>query len=176
MDTFHSTILPEFGPDDDVQVEVIEPDQATTERSLSRRLALQVLYEVDSAQHNPEVVMKLHLAAQPVSSKIASYLRRLVRGVSREPKKIDHIIQEYAPEWPLNQVAIVDRNILRLAVYEFVFEPRIPVGVVIDEAVALANLFGAEGSLRFVNGVLGALAEDIDSLRARLAPPEDETT
>lgn len=160
--------LPEFGPDDEVSSEVIEHPEATNERSLSRRVALQVLYEIDSTGHLPKNVIAVHLATQDISGKSASYLRRLVMGVLENKKSLDSIIQEYAPEWPLDQVAIVDRNILRMAILEFLVESRTPVGVAIDEAVALAQLFGADGSTRFVNGVLGAVSDNAEQLRERV--------
>jgi N utilization substance protein B len=166
------TPLPQFDPDDEVNVEVVEHEEAATDRSLSRRIALQTLYEVDSSGHDPSGVIAFHLARQQVSRKAASYLRRLVNGVLEHKVSLDTVIQQYAPEWPLEQVAIVDRNILRMAVYEFILQSRTPVSVAIDEAVALANMFGSEGSPRFVNGVLGSLAEQAESVRQQLGIPQ----
>ena len=174
MDSLRLTNLPEFGPEDTVTSEVIEHPKCTTDRSISRQVALQVLYEVDSAHHSIENVISEQLQENPVTGKVARYLRRLVDGVARHRQTLDTVIQEYAPEWPLDQVAIVDRNILRIAIYELIFEPRVPVGVAIDEAVALADLFGGDGAPRFVNGVLGALADHLDTLRTAYAPSESE--
>jgi transcription antitermination protein NusB len=165
--------LPEFDPSDEITSEVIEHDEAATERSLARRIALQVLYEVDSAGHKVGDVINAHMNVQEMSKKTSSYLRRLVIGVVMNQARLDTILQEYAPEWPLDQVAIVDRNILRMAIYELVFQARTPVGVAIDEAVALARLFGADGAARFVNGVLGAMAEAVRTLRQDLESADE---
>jgi transcription antitermination protein NusB len=159
------TDQPEFNPDD-YEVEVIKPIPATTERSLARRIALQVLYELDCTNHNPNEVITFRLRAaqgtssEPVSKKTAYYVRRLVEGVLTNRPTLDSVIRRYAREWPLEQMAIVDRCILRMAIYEFGVRARVPAGVAIDEAVELAKLFGADGTAGFVNGVLGTVAED----------------
>jgi N utilization substance protein B len=168
--------LPDFGPDDEIVSEIIEHEKVTTDRSIARRIALQVLYEVDCTNHNAEGVIEEHLQTPDTNKKAIRYMRRLVRGVLENLNQLDGIIQKYAPEWPLDQVAIIDRNILRIATYEIVFEPRIPIGVAIDEAVALANLFGGDSALRFVNGVLGTLADNIDDLKTSPASSGDEHT
>jgi transcription antitermination protein NusB len=158
--------LPDLGPEDEVNSIVVPHREATNERSMARRLALQALYELDSTNHPIGRVIDGQLTNQksPVSTQTANYLRRLVIGVLEHRDELDRVIQPHAPEWPLNQVAIVDRNILRIAVFEFALLARTPVGVAIDEAVELAKLYGADGSPRFVNGVLGALADDQDQL------------
>ncbi len=160
--------LPEFEPKDVELTEVIEHDQdAPTERSAARRVALQVLYEIDCVKHPVDEVIDTRLQDYPQLSKRAvRYVRRLVHGVMLSHERLDVIIRQYAPEWPLEQIAIVDRNILRIAIYELVAQTSTPVGVVIAEAVELGGFFGAEGAPRFINGVLGALAETVDDLRA----------
>jgi N utilization substance protein B len=165
----------DIDPQDVVESEVVEHDKAATERSTARRIALQVLYEVDSAHHDVGTVITTHLAENEVSRKALSYLRRLVTGVIANRQRLDEVIQQYAPEWPLDQVAIIDRNILRMALFELAVQARTPIRVAIDEAVALARLFGADGATRFVNGVLGSLADDIDALRQQLATPDGES-
>ena len=171
------TDFPDFDLEsEDLQKEVIEHNPAATERSSARRIALQALYEIDSADHNIGDVITSLLEENPVNRKISNYLRRLVNGVRENRTRLDAVIQQYAPEWPLEQVAIIDRNILRLAVYEMVAQARMPVGVAIDEAVELAKLFGSESTPRFVNGVLGALVENIDSIRQLFAEDEGTTS
>jgi N utilization substance protein B len=167
------TDLPDFNPED-VEAEVIEHEQAATERSSARRVALQALYEIDCADHAIGDVITTRLQEEPVSKKAARYVRRLVVGVVDNRDKLDTVIGQYASEWPLEQVAIVDRNILRMAVYEFARQSNTPVNVVIAEAIELAKLFGAEATPRFVNGVLGSLANDGDAIRAILPPEADE--
>lgn len=169
--------IPEFDPNEVELIEVVEHDEeAPTERSAARRATLQVLYEVDAAHHAIGDVITARLQEQPhLSKRTVRYLRRLVEGVATRREQLDGIIREYAPEWPLEQVAIVDRNILRLAIYELAVQVTTPIGVVIAEAVELAGLFGAEGTPRFVNGVLGALAENIDEIRRQFTPEPPET-
>ncbi|MBC7810866.1 MAG: transcription antitermination factor NusB [Burkholderiales bacterium] len=160
--------LPEFNPEN-YQTEVVRHDVPTTGRSVARRIALQVLYEVDAAKHAVGEIITFHLQSQPVSKKAARYVRRLVLGVVNNREQLDAVIQHYAPDFPLDQVAIVDRNILRMAIFEFGAQGHIPVGVAIDEAVELAKLFGAEGSSRFVNGVLGTVVDDESALHTLLS-------
>jgi len=169
------TDLPEINPEDIVNTEVIEHEEATTERTVARRVALQILYEVDSARHPVGSVITSRLEEDPVSKRAARYAQQLVNGVLQYCDRLDVVIAHYAPEWPLDQMAIVDRNILRLAIYELLIEPSAPMRVAIDEAVALARLFGAEGSIRFVNGVLGTLSADEDRVRQLLGMGDNGT-
>ncbi len=164
------TVLPDFNPEDVIATEVVEPEEAATEHSASRRTALQVLYEVDCTGHPLGEVTAMRIHETKLSKKSGQYVRRFVMGVRNNYEKLDDIIRQYAPEWPLEQVAIVDRNILRMAVYEFMLQSKTPPRVVISEAIELANLFGAEGSSRFVNGVLGTLVQDYDKLRLMFSP------
>jgi N utilization substance protein B len=109
------------------------------------------------------------------TKKAARYVRRLVIGVTRHRDQLDNLIQHYAPEWPLDQVAIVDRNILRMAIYEYAVQTTVPVGVIIAEAIELAKLFGSESTPRFVNGVMGSLAsDDQEKVRQILSPESDD--
>jgi N utilization substance protein B len=170
--------MPEF-PDFDFENakhEIIEHSEPETERSLARRIALQALYEIDSAHHPANEVIARHLQAQGdnISRKVRSYLQELVNGVLANMTPLDRAIRHYAPEFPLAQVAIIDRNILRMAVYEFAITHKVPVGAAIDEAVELAKLFGAENTPRFINGVLGSMADDEQALQQMLHE-DDET-
>jgi len=135
------------------------------ERSIARRIALQALYEIDLAHHPVGEVLAIHLQTQKPSRKIARYVHELVQGVIGSRDVLDEAIRKYAPEWPLEQIAAIDRNILRIAIYEFAVRARTPVGVAIDEAVELAKMFGADGASSFINGVLGAVADDHDWLQ-----------
>lgn len=160
------TELPDFEAEGgDSQGEVIPHPPAATERSLARRIALQVLYEVDSVGHKVGEVLSIHLSARQVSRKTRQYTRRLVMGTIDHRTQADKVIRQYATEWPIEQMAIVDRNILRIAIFELAAEVQIPIGVVIDEAVTLASLYGADGSTSFINGVLGALVSDDERLQ-----------
>lgn len=84
--------------------------------------------------------------------------RRLVAGVLEHKQDLDKLIHRFAPEWPLEQIALIDRNILRIAIYEMTIDRTAPLKVAINEAVELAKAFGAESTPRFINGVLGSLA------------------
>jgi transcription antitermination protein NusB len=157
--------LPELGPDDEVTVEVIEHEAPATDRTVARRIALQVLYELDTTQHQPGIVLAARLEAQAPDRKQVRYVRYLVQDVLKRRVEIDRVIRRFVTEWPLDQVAKVDMNILRMAILELV-DAKAPLSVVIDEAVNLAQLFGADSSLGFINGVLGQLALHDDALDA----------
>lgn len=127
------------------------------QRRLAREVALQSLYEIDSVQHKPGFVVDERLRATPIGSHGADFLRWLISGVTRNKEALDQFISELAPDWPVNQLAIIDRNLLRLALYEIGAEASdAPPKVVINEAVELAKLYGGDSAPRFVNGVLGA--------------------
>jgi transcription antitermination protein NusB len=128
-------------------------------RTRARSLALQVLYEVDIANHLPGEIFKLRLEETPLPDDLAEFARQIVFGVLPITTTLDHLIAKYAPEWPLDQIAAIDRNILRMALWEFAVYRETPLKVAINEAVELAKLYGADSAPRFVNGVLGALAE-----------------
>ena len=128
-------------------------------RTRARSLALQVLYEVDIANHPPGEIFKLRLEETPLPDELAEFSRQIIFGVLPITSTLDHLIAKYAPEWPLDQIAAIDRNILRLALWEFAVYGETPLKVAINEAVELAKLYGSDSASRFVNGVLGSLAE-----------------
>jgi N utilization substance protein B len=128
-------------------------------RRKARVLVLQALYEVDCAAHPADEVIAHRLQETPVDNLTDEFfLRDIVNGVLAHIEIIDTLIYEYAPEWPLSQIAIVDRNILRIAIYELMISSQdTPAKVIANEAVELAKLFGSDSTRRFVNGVLGSL-------------------
>lgn len=128
-------------------------------RTRARSLALQVLYEVDIANHPPADIYRLRLEENPLPDNVADFARQIIFGVLPLTSTLDHIIANYAPEWPLDQIAAIDRNILRMALWEFAVYHDTPLKVAINEAVELAKQFGSDSAPRFVNGVLGALAD-----------------
>ncbi len=127
-------------------------------RRKARALALQALYEIDSAWHEVEEVVTLLLADERLSEENANFTRELVRGVIQNKEKIDENIHTFAPAWPIEQIPMVDRNILRLAIFEILFDNKVPVKVAINEAVELSKTFGSDNSSKFVNGVLGSVS------------------
>jgi N utilization substance protein B len=170
------TDLPDFNDEDIEKTEVIEHEVAATERSIARRITLQALYELDCADHNIVEVIDARLkdSEESVTKKAARYVRRLVLGVTKHQEQLDALIRHYASEWPLDQVAIVDRNILRMAIYEYAVQTNMPESVIIAEAIELAKLFGSESTPRFVNGVLGAMASDDQEKVRQILSPESE--
>ena len=128
-------------------------------RTRARGLALQVLYEIDLAGHSPAEVLKERLEDEPLSEELGEFARQIVFGVLPIREQLDIILTKYAPEWPLDQVAIIDRNILRMATWEFAVQKDTPVKVAINEAVELAKQYGSDSTSRFVNGVLGSLVD-----------------
>ena len=127
-------------------------------RRKARAVALQTLYEIDAAGHQPEEVVKHLLAEMELSAGNSTFVSELVSGVIRNKENIDGYLQKFAPAWPVAQLAVVERNILRLAIFELLFDNKMPVKVAINEAVELAKAFGRENSPRFVNGVLGSVS------------------
>ena len=128
-------------------------------RTRARSLALQVLYEVDIANHPPADIYRLRLEENPLSDELSDFARQIIFGVLPMTLTLDQIIAKYAPEWPLDQIAAIDRNILRMALWEFAVYHDTPIKVAINEAVELAKQYGSDSAPRFVNGVLGALAD-----------------
>ena len=133
-------------------------------RRQARIIALQALYEIDCANHAPDAVLGHRLAIQKTTDAVESFCRHLVNGVLTHQDVLDVFIHRHAPEWPLDQMAYVDRNILRMAIFEFAIDGRTPVKVAINEAVELAKTFGSDSAPRFINGVLGALVEQKEAI------------
>ena len=102
--------------------------------------------------------MEERLLDQPLEADLNEFAQSLVAGVVATAPTLDRLIQQYAPEWPLDQMALIDRNILRIAIWEFAAGQHTPIKVAINEAVELAKLYGSDSAPRFINGVLGALA------------------
>jgi len=127
-------------------------------RRRAREIALQALYEVDSVGHGVEATLAHLLSEAGLSEENAAFARELVNGVIQHREKIDQHIQRFAPAWPIKQIAVIDRNILRLAIFEILLDNKVPVKVAINEAVELAKTFGSDNSPKFVNGVLGSVS------------------
>lgn len=128
-------------------------------RTKARSLALQALYEIDLTDHATERVLEARLAEQNLDEKLLAFARSLVIAIVPIREELDSFIAEHAPEWPIDQISIVDRNLLRIALWEFAVSGETPIKVAINEAVELAKHFGSDSAPRFVNGVLGSLAK-----------------
>ena len=142
-------------------------------RHHARSLALQALYELDCTQHGLGDVLRERLGMDELSLQTSTLAKQLVNGVLENKTELDALIHRYAPEWPLDQIAIIDRNILRIAIYELGAGNQTPVKVAINEAIELAKTFGTESTPRFINGVLGTLASRERDLASAFAPARD---
>ncbi len=127
-------------------------------RHKGRVLALQILFERDTVGHAPSETFARLAEERPATDEIRSFAEELVTGVLDNMQRIDEVLKERAPSWPLSQVAVTDLNILRLAVYEILIDNKVPMRAAINEAVELAREFGGETSPKFVNGVLGSIS------------------
>ncbi|MBN2076823.1 MAG: transcription antitermination factor NusB [Dehalococcoidales bacterium] len=127
-------------------------------RRKARTLALQALYEIDISGHKADDVTERVLDEADLAEENKTFVRDIVFGVIANKEKLDQSIREYAPAWPIEQLPVIDRNILRLAIFEILIDNRVPVKVAINEAVELAKTFGADRSSKFVNGVLGSIS------------------
>ncbi|MFO7663114.1 MAG: transcription antitermination factor NusB [Chloroflexota bacterium] len=134
-------------------------------RRRARRVTLETLYEYDIAHHDPEEVLALRIEVNPMEHAGVDFAQMLVNGVIEYQDEMDRLITRFAPEWPLDQMAVIDRNILRIAMYEFLATDETPVKVAINEAVELAKVYGSDSAPRFINGVLGTLADRLDELQ-----------
>ena len=119
---------------------------------------MQALYEIDAVARKPEAVTERLLAEAGLSTENSEFVRELVSGTVKNREEIDRNIHKYAPAWPVDQIAIIDRNILRLAIFEILFDNKVPIKVAVNEAVELAKTFGSDKSSKFVNGVLGTVS------------------
>jgi len=137
-------------------------------RTRARALALQVLYEVDLTNHPPGEVYKARLEEEPLSKELSEFAHQIIFGVLPLTSVLDTSIAQYAPEWPFDQIAAIDRNILRMACWEFAVFHDTPMKVAINEAVELAKQFGSDSTPRFVNGVLGSLADHQNEIKQAL--------
>ncbi len=144
-------------------------------RTRARAVALQALYEIDMAGHPPQLVINYRLSDNDLNENMAKFVGQITLGVWPIVNQLDQFIAEHAPEWPLDQVATVDRNILRIALWEFAVNENIPIKVAINEAVELAKVFGSDSSPRFINGVLGSLATRQNEIRQSLQHLQNPT-
>ena len=135
-------------------------------RHLSRSIAMQSLYEWDfsAKKVDLEKIVEKNIREFGPGLEDASFVWQLVTGIVQNLKEIDKIIEKAAPEWPLSQISIVDRNVLRIGLYELLYEDKtaVPPKVAINEAIELAKSFGGESSGKFINGVLGTVYKEIE--------------
>ncbi|MDE3074401.1 MAG: transcription antitermination factor NusB [Chloroflexota bacterium] len=128
-----------------------------TPRRRARMAALEALFETDFHERDLDQLVRERLERTQLTRANQEFAHRLVHGVAEHKAEIDLIMAEAAPQWPVEQIAPVDKNVLRLAIYEVMFDNSAPAKVAISEAIELARLFGSSSSPKFVNGVLGAV-------------------
>jgi N utilization substance protein B len=129
-------------------------------RTRARECALQILYQIDITHYNYPYALNDYISNSKIAGDVRSYCERLVEGVTKDLNDIDKVITRYATNWQLKRMAVVDRNILRLATFELLYLEDIPFKVTINEAVELAKKFGDEDSSKFVNGVLDKISKE----------------
>ena len=125
-------------------------------RRKARIAALQTLYEIDCTEHKAENAVTHSTTEQSLSQEAISFIEKLVQGVLKNKSKIDEVIGRFAPSFPVAQMSVIDRNILRVAIFEILMD-NTPVKVAINEAIELAKTFGSDSSPRLINGVLGSI-------------------
>jgi len=142
----------------------------TEQRRRSRTAALQSLFAADvrGIWNDPQLQWLDEDEELPVST--IGFAQKLLSGVSKSRSGLDNVITRYAPAWPVSQLSVIDRNILRIALFELIYTPGTPRKTAINEAVELAKIFGSESSARFVNGVLGSAMSGLES--GEIAPIE----
>lgn len=133
-------------------------------RTKARVVALQSLFELDLTDHPIGDVLEARSIDYELDESQRAFALVLIQGVHEHAETLDQLISVHAPEWPLDQIAVIDRNILRLALWEVAFYGKTPLKVGINEAVELGKLFGTDSTPRFINGVLGSLALHIEEI------------
>ena len=133
------------------------------ERTYLRGIALQSLYEYDLTGHDITEILKNRFEAVEIDEEGIKFVIDLVTGVLQHKDEIDEQIEKYAVDWPIDQIATIDRNIIRIAAWEFAISKTTPDKVAINESIELAKTFGSETAPKFVNGVLGSIADNLTS-------------
>ena len=130
-------------------------------RHQARELALKVLFQLESSDDDPDEVLQYHAAEGAATSDVAHFAGQLVSGVIANREKLDSILSETSDNWKLDQMAKVDRIVLRIAVYEITIDRHVPTKAAINESIELAKTFSGEEAGRFVNGILGRVAASV---------------
>ena len=129
-------------------------------RRQARIAALQTLYELDCTKHKVKEALTCLRAGKTLAQEALSFSEELVKGVLQNKSELDALIKKFAPAFPIEQMSIIDRNILRLAIFEILFNDKTPFKVAINEAIELAKEFGSASSPRLINGLLGSITTE----------------
>ena len=144
-------------------------------RHMSRVLVLQTLFAWDfnKTQDNPEKILEYTKKEFTPSNDEENFALNLLKNIVQKWKELNNLITEHAPEWPLKQISIVDRNILRIGIYELKYNDTIPPKVAINEAIELAKNYGGDNSSKFINGVLGTIYKEKTGEELKIEPAKD---
>ncbi|MBI4779414.1 transcription antitermination factor NusB [Candidatus Falkowbacteria bacterium] len=146
-------------------------------RHLARTIAMQTLFSWDfngCKERNLDSLIEQNFKQFAPKFNDHGFVKCVINGVIKNEAEIDGYITKYATEWPLDQITIVDRNVLRIGVYELIFDQNIPSKVAINEAIEIAKAFGGDSSGKFVNGVLGAIYKDVVGTLKKTEKPKTE--
>ena len=143
-------------------------------RRKSRTVALQALYEIDCTSHAVEAVEEYLFEKKELDQQIIEFAKHIVHGVNEKKPEIDYFIKQFAPLFPIEQIAPIDRNILRIAIFEILFDNKAPIKVAVNEAVELAKAYGSDTSPKFVNGVLGSVIANALSEKRKNEPQDNK--
>lgn len=130
-------------------------------RRQARECALQVLFQIEFQEIEPRQALELYWRRHEVPSEVREFAEKLIEGVWRNRSEIDSLIAKHSTNWRLDRMPAVDRNILRIAGYELLFEREIAASVTLNEAIEVAKRYGTEESSSFVNGVLDPIAKSL---------------
>ncbi len=129
-------------------------------RRKARELALRMLYQVETAGEDPERALTKYCSLFPYQQDIVDYARLLLTGISAHREQIDEFIRKACEHWRIERIAYVDKNVLRIGVFEMIFSGDVPPKVAIDEAIEMGKKYGSEDSHEFINGVLDRILKD----------------
>jgi len=130
------------------------------ERRKARKAALEILYQREITENSVDLILHHHLYSQEIEP-LSEFCLRILRGIAQHQSEIDALIKGSTDHWALERMPLLDRNIIRISIYEMLFEDDIPHSVSINEAIELAKIYGTSDSSKFVNGVLGKIATNM---------------
>ena len=135
-------------------------------RRKARECALQILFQLEFSPDRLEEILQDYWSTQPVKAEIKEYATWLVEGIRQHRTEIDQTIEKASEHWRLDRMAMVDRNILRMAVFELIFEKTLPPPIIIDEAIEVARKYSGQEAAIFVNGILDGIYKSLPEDRA----------
>lgn len=148
--------------------------QFASQRRHARALGMQMMFEADFSARPLDDILTRRFSEERLPPPVAEYAESLLRGAWEHRGEYDEMIARAAPSWPLEQMARIDRNILRIAMYEMLHGEAVPVRAAINEAVELAKEYGSDASRRFINGVLGTIAAEYTPTESKAVAPGDQ--